>query len=148
QVPLIQRRFDIGRFLYSSFRRINVPMAPRLGTETGILSYRFGGMSLLDYMSQLVSMAVTDDGVIYTVMPNEDGVYETVPKDLDTIHGTVYLDNAQVVADLKRDLAEEPNRIYASGISPRGMHIKFGRYPGLRKSEKADYPMAGKAPFG
>jgi peptidoglycan hydrolase-like protein with peptidoglycan-binding domain len=144
QPPLIQARPDLGEQIANGLKACGRQHHPRAGTETGIKTLRAGGTRLLDWMNSLMAMATTGSGRQWTTMPNKaTGVYTTFLKDTTTIDGTVYNDDTRVVASLHRDIAEEPNRIFARGITPSGTIIKFGGYPGLLKTNNPPaFPMA------
>lgn len=148
QPPLVQRREDIGEVVADRIRLLGLSHRPPLGRNTDIKIQRFGGQSDLEHLQEAISLAVNNDGDQWTVMPNDKGIYHTYLKDYDTIDGTAYCDDTRVVADLKRDIAEEPNRVYASGITKEGMIIKFGAYPGLLKSRQSPYPFNDGRSFG
>lgn len=148
QMQLVQLRPDAGDMIARAIRNLRLRHDPPQGTVTGIPLIRWGGGGMLDFINELVSKMNTVDGDQWTVMPGADGAYRTTLKDLDTIHGTVYLDDARVKGDLRTDLAEEPNRIFASAVTPEGMVVKFGAYPGLLKGDPAPYPFDDNASFG
>lgn len=148
QMRLIQSRRDAGGLVASALRNLRgIVHGPVLGATTGIELIDWGGGNLLDYLNELVAKMVTLDGDKWTVMP-EAGVFHTTIRDVDTIHGTVYFDDARVKFDGRSDLTEEPNRVYASGVTPDGMVVKFGAYPGLIQGAAAPYPMADHSAFG
>lgn len=148
QMMLIQNRADAGAIVAYIIRSLRLRHQPVNGAVTGIPLIQWGGGGMLDYLNEVVAKMTTLDGDQWTVMPDADGVYETTLKDLTTIHGTVYLDDARVKGDLRSDMAEEPNRVFASGVTPEGMVVKFGAYPGLIQGEAAPYPMNDLSHFG
>lgn len=148
QMRLIQQRVDAGTLCARAIKQIRLHHNPPLRQTTGIELIDWGGGGMLDYINELVSKMATVDGDQYTIMPDENAVYRTTLKDLDTIHGTIYPDDARVKASLRRDIAEEPNRIFASGVTPNGMVVKFGAYPGLIQAPAPDYPFNDNATFG
>lgn len=148
QMMLIQRRMDAGLMVAHAIRNLKLRHGPILGETTGINLIRWGGGGMLDYINELVSKMTTVDGDQWTVMPDDDGVYHTTLRDLTTIHGTVYLDDARVKGDLRSDMSEEPNRIFASGVTPDGMVVKFGAYPGLVQAAAPPYPFNDEHVFG
>lgn len=148
QARLIQRRKPAGRMCAWAIRYMGLRHEPALGSDTGIELIDWGGGGLLDYINELVAKMATTTGDQFTIMPDDDGVYRTYLKDLTTIHGTIYLDDARVKPDLRSDMSEEPNRIFASGVTPDGMVVKFGAYPGLIQGEPAPYPFADQRTFG
>lgn len=149
QMRLIQSRRDAGGLVASALRGVRgVVHRPILGTSTGIDLIDWGGGGLLDYLNELVAKMTTTDGDKWTVMPDDDGIFHTTLLDTETIHGTVYFDDARVKFDGRTDLTEEPNRVYASGVTPDGMVVKFGAYPGLIQGAAAPYPMNDNSAFG
>ena len=148
QAPIFRQTFDIGRYADYVIRRdLGLPFQPRMGPTTGIRLARFGGTGTLDYISQLCARAWTRSGSQWTIMP-VNGTYRMARKDTTTIHATAYLDDARTVGDLRRDLAEEPNRIFATGITPNGQRVRFGVYPGLKQGRPAPYPFNDDRNFG
>lgn len=143
QNPIWTSYQDIGRYAYSAMKDINFHLQPYLGPTTGIRFERFGGESLLDYINDICSKAYTRDGNQWTIMPatnNYRGFYEMRRKDTTTIAASAYLDDTRTVGDLKRDVSEEPNRIFVTGITPEGEIIRNGVYPGLKQGPAAPYP--------
>lgn len=139
QIPLFSAKWDIGRLAWAAVKDLGLPFSPRVGPTTGIKVAKFGGTGFLDYTSQLCAKAWTRAGNQFTIMPGTDGVYRMARKDTTTIHGTVYIDGARTVGDLRRDTAEEPNRIFVTGVTPEGQRIRFGVYPGLKQGDPKDY---------
>lgn len=139
-MPLFRSSQDVGWQIWRALSILGVRTSPRLGVETGIELGRVGGMPFLDYLQSLVGRAYTRNGNQWTVMPNDSGVYETKRKDRTTIHGTVYLSASSASADLRRDIAEEPNRVFATGVTPEMMRVRFGRYPGLQEADDVPFP--------
>lgn len=148
QMQLIQYRLDSGLAMAGAIRQLRLSHVPYYGPTTGISLIRWGGGGLLDYINELSAKMTTLDGEQWTTMPDENGVYSTYLRDTETIHGTVYLDDARIKADLRSDLAEEPNQIFASGVAPDGMVVKFGAYPGLVAAPAAPYPFNDGRNFG
>lgn len=148
QMQLIQYRLDSGLAMAGAIRQLRLSHVPYYGPVTGISLIRWGGGNHLDYINELSAKMTTLDGDQWTTMPNEDGSYSTYLRDTETIHGTVYLDDARIKADLRSDLAEEPNQIFASGVAPDGMVVKFGAYPGLVAAPAAPYPFDDGRNFG
>lgn len=146
-VPIFRSVHDIGRWVFHAVHSLGVRFKPYLGPDTGIELARFGGTGHLDYITQLCARAQNRDGAQWTVTKNGDH-YEMVQKDRTTVHGTVYLDDARAVGSLRRDLAEEPNRIYGTGVTPEGQRILGGVYPGVQKTDPAPYPYHDGRTFG
>lgn len=150
QVPIFFNRLDLGRMAYNGIRRLGVPFEPYLGPDTGIQVQTFGGTSELDHLQQIVAMSYKNSGERWTIMPKEDDpkVWEMRLKDRETVHGTVYCDDERTVATLSRDMTEEPNRIFMTGVQPNGQRVRFGQYPGLKQSPVPPYPFNDKRTFG
>jgi hypothetical protein len=147
QIPIFRGRHDAGFWGIRAVAELRVPTAPLNGPDTGIVLHNAGGMSQLDYINQVCSMAVTGAGEQYTIMP-VNGVYRMMLKDIDTIDVTAYFDDARIKPDLRRDIAEEPNRVFATGVRHDGQRVRFGAYPGLKQGEAPDYPMNDNSAFG
>jgi hypothetical protein len=150
QVPLFKRTSDVGRFAYELAIGLRLPFTPRLGPTTGIKIATQGGMTQLDWGNRICSMSSKLDGSQRVIMPVSDTNprYQFRPKDMTTVHATVYFDDARVVPSLRRDKTEENNVYYASGITPGGMKVKNGAYPGLKQGVTPPYPISGGTPFG
>jgi hypothetical protein len=151
QPPLFYKRNDLGFWWWGGIQELGLKFEPRLGDETGIVLRNAGGMSHLDYLLDLSAKGARRNGAQLTCMPDaheDGGAYRVVTKDLDTIHATVYLDDSVSIPALDRDLAEEPNRIYATGVTPEGMRVKFGAYPVLRDDTPPPYPFNDDRSFG
>lgn len=141
QLPIWRATEDVGRMIYGAVRDVGLKMLPRLGPETGIELWKFGGQSYADYINQIISMSVRGNGDRYTLMPTpESGVYRLRVKDTETIDATIYFDDERMKPDLTSDMAEQPDRVYATAVSPGGQRIKFGVYPGLRQGPPPPYP--------
>lgn len=151
QPPLFFKRNDLGFWWWGAVQDLGLPFEPRLGIDTGIVLRNAGGMSHLDYMQDLSAKGTRRNGAQLTCMPDrheDGGAYRVVTKDLETVRGTVYLDDTVTVPDLRDDLAEQPNRVFATGVTPEGMRVKFGAYPVLRDDTPPPYPMSDMAHFG
>lgn len=140
QPPLIQRRVDLGKRIAYGIRALHRQHEPPIGATTGIQVLRKGGMNHLDYLNDIIGSAQTVDGKRWTTMPNEDGVYSTFVKDQTTKHFTVYHDDAVNRLEVRRDVSEEPNRAFVRLVTPGGMVVRYGAYPGLLDSRAAPYP--------
>ena len=132
QVPIFPRVNDIGRQFADSITDLGLPFYPHLGPVTGIEVMTTGGVGHLEHIQNLVAKAWTRAGKHWSIMPDEStGAYEAHRKDDTTIHGTVFIDDARTVANLRRDISEEPNRIFITGVLANGQRVRFGVYPGL-----------------
>ena len=147
QIPLFRRRNDAGFWGIRSVAELRLPTGSKFGPDTGITLWNAGGMSELDYLNQVCSMATHANGDQWTIMP-ASGVYYMALKDRVTIDATAYFDDARLVPSLSRDMAEEPNRVYATGVTHQGQRVRFGAYPGLKQGEAPDYPLTSGAAFG
>lgn len=147
QVPIFPRVNDIGQQIATAVLALGLPFEPRLGPDTGIEVMTTGGVGHLDHIQTLVAKAWTRAGRQWTVMPDPvTGVYELHRKDDNHIHGTVFVDPTRTVPNLRRDIAEEPNRIFATGVTPAGQRVRFGVYPGLVQGKTPPFP--GHMEFG
>ncbi len=148
QVPLYRTVKDIGRHAYFAINTLGLRFRPPFGPETGIRVETFGGVAHSEYLNQLCALAVTRGGAQYTIMPGADGAYRLVEKDLDTVHATFYPHGDRNTAALRTDLAEDPSRIYGTGVTPEGMRVLGGVYPGMRQGDPPPYPFNGGGSFG
>lgn len=141
QVPIFPRINDIGHQIADAVRDLGLPHYPPLGAVTGIETMTTGGTGHLDHINDLVAKSWTRSGKQWSVMPDPaTGVYETHRKDATTIHATAFLDDARTVGTLRRDIAEEPNQIFVTCVTPAGMRVRFGKYPGLVQGPVPDFP--------
>lgn len=141
QVPIFPRINDVGHQLADAVRDLGLPHYPPLGAVTGIETMTTGGTGHLDHINNLVAKSWTRSGKQWTVMPDPaTGVYETHRKDAATIHASAFLDDEKTRATLRRDIAEEPNQIFVTCVTPAGMRVRFGKYPGLVQGPVPDFP--------
>lgn len=141
QVPVFPRTNDLGHQVADAVRDLGLPFYPHLGPVTGIEVMTTGGTGHLEHIQALVAKAWTRAGKQWTVMPDPvTGVYEMHRKDTTTIDGTVFVDDAKTVANLRRDISEEPNRVFATGVTPKGQRVRFGVYPGLIQGPVPEFP--------
>jgi hypothetical protein len=149
QPPIFRDVLDLSRIAWRAIADLGLRYLPRLGEPgIGIRSLNFGGTGMLEHIEEIISRATKKDGTQRTIMPDADGVYRLVDKDTTTVHYTLFVDDAHVVPDLRSDMSEEPNRIYATTVTPAGMRVRFGAYPGLIQGPAPEYPMADDSYFG
>lgn len=140
QDVLFPRVNDIGHQISDAVRDLGLPVYPALGTVTGIEVMTTGGVGHIEHIQNLCAQAWTRQGKYWTVMPNDAGAYVVRQKSDTLIHGTVFFDDARTVANLRRDIAEEPNRIFITGVTPQGQRVRFGVYPGLKQGPVPAFP--------
>lgn len=141
QPVIFPRVNDLGRQMADVITDLGLPFFPHLGPVTGIEAMTTGGVGHLEHIQALVAKAWTRAGRHWTIMPDEStGAYEAHRKDDETIHATAFIDDAKTVANLRRDISEEPNRIFVTGVTPQGQRIRFGVYPGLVQGPTPDFP--------
>lgn len=146
-LPIFRDTLDMGRLAWAAVRDLGLRFSPRLGPTTGIKQALFGGSDYLTYISELCAKAFDLEGQ-WSLMPDDDGLYSFARKDTSTVHWTLFNDDARVVADLRSDAAEEENRMFATGVTPKGQRVRFGVYPGLEPGPAAPYPFIDESPFG
>lgn len=146
--PIFRDTLDLGRLAWAAVRDLGLRFEPRLGPTTGIRQALWGGMGFAEYVTELCAKAWQRDGTQWTLMPSEAGVYRMQRKDRATVDFTVFTDDKRNVANLRSDAAEEPNRVFAAGVTPRGQRVRFGVYPGLKPSRPAPYPFTDGRAFG
>lgn len=147
-VPIFTFTHDIGRIAWQAVKALELRFRPHTGPNTGIKMQPSGGGSVLDHITDLCAKAWTQSGAQWTIMPNANGIYRMRRKDRETIHATAFPDDVRTAASLRRDLSEEPNRIYGSGVTPKGQRVRFGAYPGLKQAKPARYPFNDGRAFG
>ena len=145
--PIFRDYLDIGRLAWRAIRSMNLPFEPRLGPVTGIESANFGAETLVTYIDELMARSWAKVDEQWTIMPDETRTYRMTLKDTETVHFTIFTDDSHAVPSLRRDLSAEPNRVYATCITPAGQRVRFGAYPGLQQGKVPAYPMAGGATF-
>lgn len=145
QPPLWHSVHDAGFLAALAVRRQGCRFTPRLGPTTGIRLSTWGGLSTLDYLNELCAKAQDRDGTQWTIMPGADGTYRMLRKDEVTIAATIYLDDARAVGSLRRDMAEEPNRVYMTGVNPHGRRLRGAVYPGLNQGNRPPYPYSDRS---
>lgn len=147
QYPIFPRINDLGHQIADAVRDLGLPHHPPLGAVTGIEMMTTGGTGHDEHIDSLVAKSWTRSGKQWTVMPDPStGVYETHRKDAATIHATAFLDAVHTVGNLRRDIAEEPNQIFVTCVTPSGKRVRFGKYPGLVQGPVPDFP--GVMSFG
>lgn len=137
---LFPRVNDIGHQISDAVRDLGLPVYPALGAVTGIEVLTTGGVGHLEHIQSKVAEAWTRQGKYWSVMPNDAGAYMVQRKSDNVRHATVYFDDARTVPRLRRDLSEEPTRIFITGVTPQGQRVRFGVYPGLNQGPVPDFP--------
>lgn len=141
QVVVVPRVNDLGHQIADFITDLGLPHHPPLGPVTGIETMTTGGMGYLEWGQSLIAKAWTRAGRQWTCMPDPvTGVYETHRKDGTTIHATAFVDDARTVLDVRRDISEEPNRIYGTGVTPAGMRVRNAIVPGLYQGPVPEFP--------
>jgi hypothetical protein len=132
---------DLGHQIADAITDLGLPHHPPLGVVTGIETMTTGATGHLEHIQGLIAKAWTRAGRQWTVMPDpETGVYETHRKDGVTIHATAFIDDARTVINVRRDISDEPNRIYGSGVTPAGMRVRNAKAPGLFQGPVPPFP--------
>jgi hypothetical protein len=147
-LPIFKDTLDLGRLAWAAIRDLGLRFEPRMGPTTGMKQALWGGMWHGEYIDELSGRAQQRNGTQWTIMPSDAGVYRMQPKDRETVDFTVFTDDKRAVPNLRSDASEEPNRIFASGVTPRGQRVRFGVYPGLKPSKPAPYPFDDDRAFG
>ncbi len=147
QVPIFRRRNDLGWWWWNALagpEGLGRPFGKVGGPTTAIRFYDTGGTRFADYLNDLAAKGTNLGGTQWTCTPIESGpsagTYRVHRKDTETVTGTVYLDDAHTVADLHYDVSEQPNRVYGTGVTPKGERAKFGVYPVLAEDQRARFP--------
>lgn len=145
--PAFKSLKDVGRMVYNAFRTtVPAVFSPRLGPTTGIKLNTFGGMWMIDHVSEVLAKAVQADGDQYTIDRRPNGTWGMWIKDRETIDATIYFDDAAMKFSGKQSLSESPNRVFVTAVAKDGRRINFRVYPGLKQGEAPPYPTTG--PFG
>ena len=147
QPPRFAARTDVQTLMARDFESVGVPFVDPYAVK-GIPIGRFGGLKMIDHVSAVLARCDTIDDPPMTVMPDDEGRFAMFRKDMTTVHGTAYLNDTQTRASLRRDFAEEPNRVYGTGVTPGGQRVLNAVYPGLLTTEAAPYPMEDDSDFG
>lgn len=132
-VPIFPRPYDLGHLVQRTIsERLKLSTANE--PVTGIVFIESGGVSQLDYLTEVLAQSSLQDGRQWTVMPNADGLYRMFKKDITTIDATIYLDGFHNVPSLRRDYTQESNRVWSTGIDQDGMRLRPANTPGLAVS--------------
>lgn len=132
---------DLGHQIADAITDLGLPHHPPLGAVTGIEAMTVGGTGHLEHIQGLIAKAWTRAGRQWTVMPDAvTGVYETHRKNGVTIHATAFIDDERTVINVRRDISEEPNRFYGTGVTPKGMRVRNGKAPGLYQGPVPPFP--------
>lgn len=141
QPVIFARVNDLGRQIADAIRDLGLPFNPPLGPVTGIEMMTTGGTGHLEHIQALIAKAWTRAGRQWSAMPDPTtGVYELHRKNDTTIHATAFVDDACTVLSVRRDISEEPNRIFVTGVTPQGQRVRFGVYPGLKQGPVPPFP--------
>lgn len=150
QPPLFRRLRDVGFWAAYAIQSAGLSISDRDGPTTGIETVETGGTSLLAWASEMCALSQDDAGLQRTIMPDVWGgnTWGFPVKDYDTVHLTLRTDDARAVVSLRDDLAEQPNTWFGTGITPDGVRVRNGRYPGLIQGPAPEYPNTDSSSFG
>jgi hypothetical protein len=137
---------DIGTVIASALnavvgRRYRTISAP----STGILTTYLGAddQSVIAYVQELLSTAVTDDGTNqWTVRRVAARRYEIALKDVETTSLTVRAGQPGVGLQLQQDATLVPNRIFGDGVTSAGYAWRNMFYPTAQQNAGASYPFS------
>lgn len=138
---LLRRKFDIGQLVTFTMEGLGFKVSPRFPV-TNVHVVDPGGTTAAGSLSTWCALARTDDDNPYSIMPTTWGgsTWALAEKDTTTKHFTVFSDGARITLDLVDDLAEKPNTIFGSGVTPNGLRYRGAKYPGFFQGEPAPYP--------
>lgn len=138
---LLRRKFDIGHLVTFTMEGLGFKISPRF-PETGVEIVDPGGTTAAGSLSTWCALARTHNNNPWAIMPTTWGgnTWTLAEKDTTTKHFTVLSDGSRIVLNLVDDLAEKPNTIYGSGVTPKGLRYRGAEYPGFFQGEPAPYP--------
>lgn len=135
-LPVYSQHVRVGRIAYSLIRQLGLSFKPYLGPDTpATVIPRLGGMWYIEAIEHLCSISQRRDGTQYSIMPDSEGHYRLAPKDRTTVHATVYVDGSRVRANVRSDMVEEPNRVFANAVTPEGRRLTGVVSPGIIQGE-------------
>ena len=145
-----QLKRTVGRKIYDAFQDCRLNLTPYLGGDIGanVDGRGLTGGTYLDYVDGLLAATIGTDGSQYTIASTGDGTYQLALKDTTTVDFTVFLGAHGVDPDLSRDMSEEPNTIYGSGVAPEGLVWSNIKVPNLKQGDAPPYPMDDDSSFG
>lgn len=145
-----QLKRTVGRKIYDAFKDCRLTVTPFLGGDIGVNTDGRGmtGGTHLDYVNNLLAATIAKDGTQYTLTATDAGAYELALKDTTTVDFTAFLGAHGVDPDLSRDMSEEPNMVYGSGVAPSGLVWANVKAPHLVQGVAPDYPMNDGSAFG
>lgn len=140
--PLFRSKSDLGAWAYQCATAINMHMVPPHGPDTGIVIQNRGDMSQAAFLSLLCQLSQNADGNQRAFRPTTAGgrVFELVFKNTTSKHFTLYPDDGKIVVDLVDDITEQPNEFYVEGVTPDGLRVRNGRYPGFQAGDAPTFP--------
>lgn len=135
---------DIGRLMVHDMRHPGTRIGAFEEIETGIETRKRGSRSqyALDWIDELLSIAVTDDGDQWTLkrLPGQRRVVKLLLKDRTTQHLTIHAGGRGVELDLAQDVTEQPNRIFGEGVGHDGNRWRGAVFPNLKPETVPPYP--------
>lgn len=107
------------------------------------------GANNLTAVTEILSLAVNDDGQPWTLCPTDSLTPEIDLRlrDLSTVQATIVLGADGVDDNLSTDLMESPNWITGDGVAPNGSRWQGAKYPELTPEESVPFPNTGGAPI-
>ena len=150
QPPIALDPIDIGTLIANALNGVIGRRYAKIArVSTGILSTYRGAddQSVLAYVQELLSTAVTDDGTNqWTVKRTGPRAYAIALKNRTSTHWTVRAGQPGIEFDLTADETQAPTRIYGSGVTTEGYSWKNMTYPGAYQNlMRTQTPAAGSA---
>ena len=118
--------------------------SPIAKVATGIPERKRGshGQNRWDYVTDLLSVAVREDGKQWTIEPTGPRSFRLALKNTTTVDWTVTAGAPGVELDLSKDHHERIDAVYGRGVGPDGYAWANVFFPDLLPYDPPDYPYA------
>lgn len=135
-----EARAGAGKRAYNLIRGLGLPFNPFQGPDTPSQRVpKLGGYYTIDAIEYLCRNTQRRDGTQYSIMPGNGGAYRFEAKDRTTVHATAYVDGTRVRANVRSDMVDEPNRIYADAVTEDGKRLTGIQSPGIIQGTPPDF---------
>jgi hypothetical protein len=148
--PLNHKPYDLGSIVSRQLKTLGMSISPAGGPTTNITMPNPGNMTLLDVLQKACAWSRTGAVAQRAVMPWPWGSlnFRFDSKDTSTKDLTIFTDGDRITLDLRDDVTEQPNTVFGTCITSKGLRVRGARYPGLFQGEPAPYPFDDDRDFG
>lgn len=148
--PLNHKPYDLGSIVSRQLKTMGMSISPSGGPSTGITMPNPGNMTLLDVLQKACAWSRTGAVAQRAVMPWPWGSlnFRFDSKDTTTVDLTVFTDGDRIALDLRDDVTEQPNTVFGTTITSKGLRVRGAKYPGLFQGTPAPYPFFDDRDFG